>query len=298
MQTRTRKKRKPHIALKLLLLLLAAVIFVYAYSNLALTCSRYEVRNDKLPPSFDGFKILLISDLHGRCFGEDNSALISLIDSESPDAVMFAGDMVTYSADDIDVFLSLAQNLGERYDTYYIHGNHEGQLAQNIRADIDAQIAEFGVHVLDNSKAGITRGDANIDIYGLTLPGYMYSGTDENGEALYQPTPDWIEETLGSSPQDNTFSILLAHTPLYFDAYADWGADLVFSGHIHGGEIRIPFVGGVFSPHGELFPEYDAGEFRLGDSTAIISRGLGEHAFPVRFLNPADVCIITLRASD
>lgn len=289
--------KRPRRMLSIIAIIIIVFVLLLIYSNMALTYSHYEKRSSKLPVEFDGFKMVLISDLHGKSFGKNNSILIGMIDIENPDMVLISGDMVS-SEEDLPIFYELAYELGRRYETYYVYGNHEAHLEADVLEEMNFKLKEYGINIINNEVAVIERNGASIALYGLTLPLYFYSGTNEDGEFVYELTVNEIDDYFEDEQNigENMFKMLLTHTPLYFDTYAEWGADIVFCGHIHGGVVRIPFIGGIFSPHKEMFPHYDAGEYTEGDSTLILSRGMGEHAGPVRLFNPADLCVITLKA--
>ncbi len=291
--------KRPGRMISIIAIIIIVFVLLLLYSNMALTYSRYEKMSSKLPVEFDGFKIVLVSDLHGKSFGKSNSILTGMIDIENPDIVLMSGDMVS-GKDDLPIFYELAYDLGRRYETYYIYGNHEARFEADVLEEMNNNLEEYGINIINNEVTVIERNGASIALYGLTLPLYFYSGTNEDGNFIYEPTVNEIDDYF-EYEQDidkNMFKMLLTHTPLYFDTYAEWGADIVFCGHIHGGVVRIPFIGGIFSPHKELFPHYDAGEYTAGASTLILSRGMGEHSGSVRLFNPADLCVITLKAED
>ena len=183
---------------------------------------------------------------------------------------------------------------------YMCLGNHE-QIAEQLTSYSDNnrflnyinKITEKGAILLDNKKIKVNNGEDSINIFGLTPELYHYSRRDiEPYDENLSLTESYIENVLGKSPKE--FNILLAHNPAYFEEYVSWGADLTLSGHIHGGVVRIPFLGGLFSPEKIFFPKYDAGLFESGDSRMIVNRGLGYSKINIRLFNRPEISFIKL----
>lgn len=237
---------------------------IFIVSNTVLTVSEYELEYYNLPSSFDGFKIVHLTDLHSNRFGDGNRRLIKAIDRQSPDIIVMTGDMVNSIDKDYNIFISLAEQLANNYKVYFVVGNHEQSLKDAKRQLLFSELVNTGVYILDNEKTTIEKDDESINIYGMWFNLRYYS--DQTNQYIrdnpedYYFTLDRMNNVLGSN-DNNTFSILLTHNPVYFDTYSQWGADLTLCGHIHGGMIRLPFWGGVYSPEKTLFPEYDSGLF-------------------------------------
>lgn len=261
--------------------------------NKSLQVSHYTIKSKKIPASFDGFKILQLSDLHSKCFGKNNRKLITRIHRENPDIVVITGDMINAKNTENIVFIKLAEELSKSYATYYIYGNHELIISDEELQQIKAQLNSTGVKILNNEKTEIKKGNSKINLYGLwiDLKYYKYGDFNDTKDINYDPVQ--LENTLGKI--DNTaYNILLTHNPFYFQTYSDWGADLTLAGHVHGGVIRIPFLGGVFSPEKKLFPKYDSGTFFLKGKELIVNRGLGDSYSGFRILNRPEISVITL----
>lgn len=255
--------------------------------------THFEVKSDKIPKSFQGFKILQLSDLHNKSFGKDNAELIAKVDKEKPDIIVFTGDMINARDTDYQAFLNLAANLGKKYKIYYIIGNHEQILDSNSLNQLMHEMSANGVRVLNNEKIEITRGNERINLYGLWFNlRYYKDANDNNTKDIYFGT-DRIHEILGDL-NTSQYNVLLTHNPLYFETYAGWGADLTLSGHIHGGVIRIPFMGGLLSPEKQPFPKYDNGEYFLNGNELIVTRGLGNSYVGFRLFNRPEITVITL----
>ena len=285
----------------LILLIVAIAIYLWCGVNL-IVVSRFTVTSHKLPKSFDGYKIVQITDLHSKVFGHDNQWLIDKIDAIGPDSIVVTGDMMSDKNDDGQVFERLAAVLVKRYPIYCISGNHEERVhhhdANHIYADFRAKLINMGVHYIDNEKVRIARGGDSIDLYGLSIGLFFYrQNASKRSAGRYAFTKDKIAIKFGRL-DESKFNLLLVHSPFYFDSYATWGADLTFAGHVHGGVIRLPFVGGVFSPDKTFFTKYDAGLFDKGDSKMIVGRGLGTTHLNVRIFNQPEIVVVTLNTTD
>lgn len=256
---------------------------------------KYTVHGSEFSKNEKDVKIIVLADLHNRSYGKENKRLIEAIDRAEPDIIIAAGDLlVAKPGREFTVPLDLLAKLSERYPIYYGIGNHEYRLRiypekyGTMYEDYMERIKAMGIHVLENRRETIMLGNTPVDIWGLEIDKKYYKRFhDEPMEQGY------IESLIGR--KDDRYTILIAHNPCYFREYADWGADLVFAGHIHGGIARLPFIGGVASPQVRLFPEYDGGLFEKDRHKMILSRGLGTHTINIRFNNPAELVLVTLK---
>ena len=252
-----------------------------------LNITKYNICSDKFSCKFDKLRIAVLSDLHDTVHGEDNARLFELIYNEKPDIVIIAGDLVTARRGrDYSPALVLLKRLAENWPVYYGLGNHEQKLKEDSSAYIQKIKAMPGVIFLDNESIDIK--EYGISVIGLSLPKKFY----KKGRKILPEITD-IKKAIGEKA--DMYTVLIAHNPVFFETYAEWGAELIFSGHLHGGIVRLPFVGGVLSPQVRFFPKYDKGMFKRGESTMIVSAGLGKHTIPVRLWNPAELLIIDLK---
>lgn len=260
--------------------------------------TRFTVRSPRLPAEFDGSRIVQLTDLHGRRFGTDNAQLAATIRALHPFLVVMTGDMVNCIGDDGEPLLALARGLTAEYPVYYVDGNHEIVRARHQPGDttrLMERLGSLGVVRLENGCRRISRGAGHVAVCGLDLPIEYYLPFFDRRSRRSLSLSE-MTGRLGSAPED--FTILLAHSPFYFAAYAGWGTDLTFAGHLHGGMVRLPLVGGVLSPDWTLFPRYAAGCFQRpraggGQSVMVVSRGLGSNHRP-RIGNPPEVVCVTL----
>jgi len=256
----------------------------------------YEVRSDKVSGDHT---FVFLTDLHSYVFGKDNDRLIKAIDDIHPDAILSAGDMFTaYHRDGKfhpEIAFSLLKRLSKMNPLYISNGNHEEKIKENKAAFGNAfdrykeSLKREGLVYLDNESADFSE---DIRITGLCLStAYFQKIVKKEMES------DLLDRKIGSitASEKEKFQILIAHNPLYFDEYRKWGADLTVSGHVHGGIIRLPLLGGVISPSIALFPRYDGGKYVKDGKTMILSRGLGTHTIHVRLFNPGEVSVIKVR---
>ncbi len=252
----------------------------------------YTIPSEKIPEGFDGYRIAHLSDLHGALHGTENCELLEAIDAARPQIVVMTGDMADESRKAIPLFLNLCRKLCMRYPVYFVMGNHEQCLKHPILSGLLQELGRLGMNLLENRWCTVSYGGAFVKLYGLVTPLVYYK--DPLGE--YQRgihfSADDTRNALGSI-DDSSYNIHHAHNPLNYPSYRDWGADLTLSGHVHGGVIRLPGIGGLLSPDLSLFPKYDGGHFEESGRHLIVSRGLGNR-FLIRVRNPEELVIITL----
>lgn len=253
---------------------------------------RYHIHSKRIPAEFRGFRIVQLSDLHGMVYGIHHKKLLKWIHRCRPDVIMMTGDMADETHHAIPRFLDLCRRLRKRYPIYYIAGNHEQRLKESKLAGLLAELKKLGVVVLENENCTITRGGASIKVYGLVTPVIYYKDPKVGYVWGIHFSEGDVEAALGKADPD-MYNILLAHNPLYYPSYRKWGADLTLAGHMHGGVIRIPGLGGLLSPDMRLFPKYDVGRFKENGRHLIISSGLGNHIL-TRVFNPAELVVVTL----
>ena len=250
-----------------------------------------------MPKEFDGYNIVQISDLHSKLFGENNKKLIQKIKSLNPDIVVVTGDLIDGENNNYNVALDFMKEISKLYRVYYIIGNHEQKsLIKKYKdeyKDYFNKLHQIDFVNLDNNKVEIVKGDSNINLYGLTVPYSCYKYLFDNQETTSIDV-DFLEEKLGKVDREQ-FNILLAHTPFYFDEYEKWGADLTLCGHVHGGIVRLPLVGGLLSPDRKFFPKYDLGEYIKNKSTMIVSKGLGGSKVLIRVNCKPEIVNIKLK---
>lgn len=285
---------------KIIFIFIGIFILMYLYIKYnvnTLEVTKYVVENKKVPKEFDGYNIVQISDLHSKLFGENNKKLIQKIKSLNPDIVVVTGDLIDGENNNYNVALDFMKEISKLYRVYYIIGNHEQKsLIKKYKdeyKDYFNKLHQIDFVNLDNNKVEIVKGDSNINLYGLTVPYSCYKYLFDNQETTSIDI-DFLEEKLGKVDKEQ-FNILLAHTPFYFDEYEKWGADLTLCGHVHGGIVRLPLVGGLLSPDRKFFPKYDLGEYTKNKSTMIVSKGLGGSKVLIRVNCKPEIVNIKLK---
>lgn len=296
-----KKKKRPFAFLYIFIVLVFLLLFLY-WQNFSLQTTRYSLEFKNLPEGFDGFTIIHLSDMHGMSFGAGNSALEKRVIDLNPDIILLTGDMLSSHAQDGQAFLDFIDRVGKRIPMYMCLGNHE-QIARWYEESSDdeygydpfiSKVRQAGIHILDNNSITLKRGSDEIILSGLTLQLYHYSRRDSQyADDSLLLRKEYLDDNLGAYRK--RFTILMAHNPSYFREYAAWGADLTLAGHMHGGIIQVPFMGGLLSPEHVFFPEFDAGLFEQGSKKMIVNRGLGSSVINFRLFNRPELTCITLK---
>lgn len=302
MTDKKRKFKRLIIVFSAVVILIFGAVFLYCQNN-HLVLTEYEIADSEIPQSFDGYRIVLLTDLHSKEYGEDNSCLAELINSADGDIIAVSGDTLnSRNPDDKgQVFIDLCARLNA--PVYYVAGNHE-QRRPDLYADgyYEAVLKQNGIIPIAGDKITVTSKDGKqIFIYGLDLDYKKVYRTSykEMFKNLLGTVPTQkyfasdIKEVLGE--KDNGFSVLLAHSPKQILAYSEWGADLVLAGHEHGGMVNLPYFGGMATSKSADGNKYDAGLFEKNGCNMIVSRGLGDTSIPIRIFNYPEVVVITLR---
>lgn len=282
-----KKPRKRLIILLAIIVVLAGFSIWVWHSNVTVGTTFYAVSSEDLPKNFDGFTIVQVSDLHNDIFGEDNCDLIEAINNSHPDIIVITGDLIDSYNMDIDIVRNFIDNVVTIAPVYYITGNHEYRFPITFE-EFEEYATNAGVTVLRDESTEFALDGESINIIGIDDP--VFSGIKDFEETSY-----FAEKTASLVPDDG-FSLLLSHRHNILDVYCISGADLVLSGHAHGGQFRVPFLGGLFTFKQGLFPEYTEGIFEKNDTVLIVSRGLGNSAFPFRINNPPELVVVTLEA--
>lgn len=243
-------------------------------------------------------RAVVIADLHNKRYGKNNEILLAAIRAKKPDMIWIAGDILTAKpGKTMEPAICFLRELAREFPIYYGNGNHESRLKLypqtygNMAGEYGQALAEMGIAPLVNSHVNLE--EYGITVYGVEIAKRYYKRFKQEGMGR-----EYLKRILGE-PDNSRFTILLAHNPDYFPDYAQWGADLTVSGHVHGGVVRVPIWGrGVISPGMCLFPKYDGGIFREGGKVMLLSRGLGMHTIPVRLFNPGELWVVELKPEE
>jgi predicted MPP superfamily phosphohydrolase len=259
-----------------LIAFLSITVAWIAWGNTAVETNVYIIENEDVPFAFDGFRIAQISDFHDAEIGKDNERLLKMLRESKPDIIVITGDFIDSRRTDVGHSLDFAKEAVKIAPCYYVTGNHEGRVPEY--KELREGLIELGVCVLENEAVGIER-DGEV----ITLIGVHDQSMGLDGGLISE---------LGA--KENIFTLLIAHRPATFSVARDSGIDLLLCGHVHGGQFRIPLLGGVFGPGQGFFPEHDAGLFVEDATTMIISRGIGNSAFPFRVNNRPEIVVAEL----
>lgn len=278
-----KKTKKPQVIRGAVSGILLLVIGWVIWTNVNLTTTHLTITNEKIPEDFSGYQIAQISDLHNHSWGD---RLISRLKKESPDVIVITGDFVDSSHTDFDVSMELIEQAKRIAPIYYVTGNHEAWL-ENY-PELEKRLMDSGVHMMDDTTEWLEKGSSKINLIGIQDPDFVERNTLEGIQQSIVTTK------LTPLLNHDYYNIVLCHRPELFDGYVETGADLVITGHAHGGQVRIPFVGGLIAPNQGLFPKYTEGVYHEKNTDMVVSRGLGNSIIPVRINNTPELVMITL----
>lgn len=283
-------KKKRIIALAVVAAILLALIIWTAWGNTALQLNVYTISSDRLPEAFDGYRIVHVSDLHNAELGKDNEKLVDMLQEAKPDIIAITGDIIDSRNTDIDIALQFTKAAMEIAPCYYVTGNHEARVSEYD--ELKAGLIKQGVVVLEDATSEISLDGDTITLIGVNDPSYQTDYLFGDSETVMNGKLQEI------SDDKNGFTVLLSHRPELFEIYADNNMDLVLSGHAHGGQFRLPFVGGLVAPNQGFFPRYDAGLYTEENTNMVVSRGIGNSILPFRFNNRPEVILIELKCTN
>lgn len=265
----------------------------YPYiGNDSIFVANIEYAGAKVSNELYGFKAAHISDLHNHGFGEAQSRLSGLIKKERPDIIAVTGDLIDRRRTDIGIAMDFIREAVKTAPVYYVTGNHE--IKSNAGKELSGLLKEAGVCMLDNKCEVIKRGGSEIRLFGLPdIASLGYETAAERAQAKQRLNQMLKHMTSG---HENSLNVLLTHRPELIDLFSGCGIDVVLSGHAHGGQMRLPFIGGLYAPGQGVFPKYTSGMYHKGDMALVVSRGLGNSLFPLRIFNPPEVVILTLKS--
>lgn len=268
--------RKKHIVWVLLGVLIVFTALWIAKENDKVEITEYEIKSERIPDSFNGFRIAQISDLHNT---DNNERIINMLVAAEPDIIVITGDMIDSRFTNVERAVLFGESAAKIAPVYYVTGNHEGRAYADYEI-LRTGLLNVGITVLENETANVEKNGEYVTIVGLH--DNRIDLTTDIGDLLNAVRPD-----------TENYKILLAHRPEFFDKYS--GVDLILSGHSHGGQVRLPYIGGLFAPGQGLFPKYDGGAYTENDKTMIVSRGLGNSLFPFRVNNNPEVVVTILQ---
>lgn len=271
-----------------ILILCISIYFYWENNHIVISKSYYT--SCKIPDSFDGYTIAQISDLHNKQFGKNQEYILKKLEAVKPNIIVITGDLVDRRKYDLKEAVTFVTGASKIAPVYYVSGNHEAWLKEFSLAK--AQLIEAGAIFMDDNEVKLTIGGSSIKIFGVSDPDFLTTEYSQGNDVTK------MTKQLAKWREDETFKILLTHRPELFDLYAQNNMDLIFAGHTHGGQIRIPFVGGIVAPDQGWFPEYTSGMYTQDASTMYVSRGLGNSIFPIRINDSPEILVVCLKAQE
>ena len=269
--------------------ILLILIVWTAWGNTALELNTYTISSCELPDAFDGYRIAHVSDLHNAEFGDRNQRLLEMLREAEPDMIAITGDLIDSRKTNIAVALAFAEEAVKFAPCYYVSGNHEARVSEY--QDLKTGLEAAGVTVLDDAQVKIEVSGESITVIGVNDPSF-------HADYLTSAAAVMDRKLSELSSEDAGFAILLSHRPELFDTYVAHDMDLILTGHAHGGQFRLPLIGGLIAPNQGLFPKYNDGLYSEGNTNMIVSRGLGNSIIPFRFNNRPEVVLIELKGQN
>ena len=266
-----------------LLLILCGIYFYF--ENTTLEVSTYQIASNKIPNEFNNYKIIQISDFHNNTSSKLTKKLIAEIKNQKPNIIVITGDLIDSTKTNVDIAIDMIKEIIEIAPVYYVTGNHEART--NEYDNLKSQMIELGVKILENEAQEIQLNNSTINILGINDPSF-----NKERDILDSEIVKSNMENIRYNEDD--FTILLSHRPEVFKIYVEKNIDLVFTGHAHGGQIRLPFIGGIIAPNQGALPEYTDGIYREKDTTMVVSRGIGNSIIPFRVNNRPELVIVEL----
>ena len=285
-----------------IILIIVAVFIVYCLIEMIrelrdFRVTKYRICSQKLNGIKREKKIIFLSDLHNRMYGEENERLLESIRNQHPDLILIGGDMlVRKDGNSYDKTVHFLAKLPGICPVYCANGNHEQKLKElpdkyeQSYEEYKKALTASGIHMLENASETVKLDEVPVKLSGLEIPLGAYARFGKKELSLKE-----ITDRIGEHGDD--YQILLAHHPGYMKEYLAYGADLILGGHYHGCVVQLPWIGGVISTNFTLFPKYSGGIYQEGEQTAVVSRGLGTHSVPLRLWNWPELIVLELSAS-
>ena len=286
-----------------IILIILAVFIVYCLIEMIrelrdFRVTKYRICSQKLNGIKREKKIIFLSDLHNRMYGEENERLLESIRNQHPDLILIGGDMlVRKDGNSYDKTVHFLAKLPGICPVYCANGNHEQKLKElpdkyeQSYEEYKKALTASGIHMLENASETVKLDEVPVKLSGLEIPLGAYARFGKKELSLKE-----ITDRIGEHGDD--YQILLAHHPGYMKEYLAYGADLILGGHYHGCVVQLPGIGGVISTNFTLFPKYSGGIYQEGEQTAVVSRGLGTHSVPLRLWNWPELIVLELSGNE
>lgn len=280
-------KKKTIIIISIIIAILVLCGLYLHYENTKLQVSHYNIINNNILVDFNNYKIVQISDFHNTKSKTLTNDLIEELKEQKPNIIVLTGDLIDSNKTDVEVAINFIRKINNIAPIYYVSGNHEANISNYTK--IKEQLVENKVIILDNKTEVLRINESEINLIGIDDPRMSNENVVSDSEIIKV-------ELDNAKYNENKYSILLSHRPELFDTYVQKELDLILVGHAHGGQIRIPFIGGIIAPNQGFFPKYTSGIFEENKTTMIVSRGIGNSILPFRINNRPELVVITLNS--
>jgi len=277
-------KRKVIIMIFITITIVLCGLYLH-YENTKLQVSNYKIVNNNIPVDFNNYKIVQISDFHNNQSNTLTNDLIKEIEKQKPNIIVLTGDFVDSSKTNVEVAINFIKKINTVAPIYYVSGNHEASISGYIK--FKEQLLENKVIILENKTEVLKINESSINLMGIDDPRMAHESFISDSEIVKV-------ELDNVKYNGDKYNILLSHRPELFDTYVEKEIDLILTGHAHGGQIRIPFIGGIVAPNQGFFPKYTSGIFEKNKTTMVVSRGIGNSIIPFRINNRPELVVITL----
>lgn len=289
----------------IVLAVLAFCVIWNIYWNRTIVVRTYVHSNEDVPESFDGYRIVQLTDIHSVRSEKQGQLIYEKTAAQEPDVICITGDLVDsryYAANGVEgeaLTLELVEKLVQLAPVYFVYGNHEMILLDDPeRNAFKVAMEELGVHLLNNEKTNITASEEDIILAGIQDPStlykdYQFAYLSNNGERM-EAMLDTVTEGIGN----DDFVLLLSHRPEYLEMYDQYPVDLCLTGHAHGGQFRLPFIGGIYAPGQGFLPKYTFGLYETDDLEMYVGTGIGNSLIPVRVFNPPEIITVVLECEE
>lgn len=279
-------KKRTIIILIIAMIILLLGLYLYL-ENTTLQVTKFDITNSKISKDFNNYKIIQVSDFHNTTSEKLYNDLVEEIKTQKPNIIVLTGDLIDSRKTDTNVAINFLKDIKDIAPIYYVTGNHESRV--NEYSQLKEQMKNLGINILDGKTIVLKQKDSIINLIGIDDPKFSSEVAVSDSEI--------IKTEINALEYDkNSYTILLSHRPEEFNTYVSENIDLVFTGHAHGGQIRIPFVGGVVAPNQGFFPKYTSGKYVEKNTTMIVSRGIGNSIIPFRINNRPELIVVELRS--
>lgn len=279
-------KNQNRIKLLIIFVLVFFIVLYLYFENTTIQVSNYDIVNSAIPKEFENFKIIQISDFHNTSSNKLTNNLIKVLVEQKPNIIVLTGDCIDSYRTDINTAILFMKKIKDIAPVYFVSGNHESRVDEYTK--LKEKMRKNNINILENRTEVLEINTSKINLIGIDDPTMVKNSKSSDSEII-------LEELNKINFDKDNYNILLSHRPELFDTYVDNKIDLVLTGHAHGGQIRIPFIGGLVAPNQGLFPKYTSGKFIEEKTTMIVSRGIGNSIFPFRINNKPEVVVVNLK---